>query len=153
MRGFDRGPRYKHSSALSHLSQLHGGFGAPQSSAPLASDPIPPPNDVASWVTCKWHWRPTGPVAGRKSNRTSGNCLPPSPVWSVSQQMEHTPCTMCSAGFYYFIPFKQEHFSSAHHVSYGPVMHSLSSRGGSLNGFRHIPSNYPLCIPAHPPSL
>lgn len=49
--------------------------------------------------------------------------------------------------------FKQEHFSSAHHVSYGPVMHSLSSRGGSLNGFRRMPSNYHLCIPAHPPSL
>lgn len=93
-----------------------------------------------------------GTIPGRKSDRTSGSLLPPSPIWRVSQQMEHTPCSTCCTDFYYLVPFKQKHSSSAHHLSYGPTMHSLSSRGGNLNSFIGIPSNYRLRILAHPPS-
>lgn len=72
---------------------------------------------------------------------TLGSRLPPGPVWCVAQQMEHTPCSVHCTDFYYFVPFEQEHSSSAHHLDYGPMMHSLSSRGGTLNSSIRIPSN------------
>lgn len=48
--------------------------------------------------------RPTGPFAGRKSNCTSGNCLPPSPAWSVQMDRWSTHPAQC-APLIFITPF------------------------------------------------